>query len=373
MGHLIAQAHLLHGCCTVAAADHGGGIAFCHGLGHSQRACCQRGIFKHAHGAVPHNRFRGSHGVGKQLHAFGADIAAFHIGGDSGHRHDLGFNGGIDGVRESGHAGGIHRQQQLYALGLGLFQHFAAIVQLAVIAQALANLVALCLYKGIGHAAANDQRVDLFQQVGDHIQLVGNLGAAQNSGEGANRIVYGIAQIADLFFHQVAHSGVLNILGHTHGGAVGAVAAAEGIVHISIGQAGQILAESIQVLGFLGAETGVLQQHNIAILHGSHCSLGVFAHHGIVIGKNHGLAQLCGQSLGHRGQTELCLGAVFGLAEMAAQNHLCTVIQQLLNGGQSGIDAVFVGDLAVLHGNIEITANQNFFACVVGIIDRFFT
>ena len=38
VGHLVAQTHLLHSCCAVAAADDGGSIALSHSLGNSQGA-----------------------------------------------------------------------------------------------------------------------------------------------------------------------------------------------------------------------------------------------------------------------------------------------------------------------------------------------
>src|SRR5699024_11007141 len=126
--------------------------------------------------------------------------------------------------------------------------------------------------------AADDQSVHLLQQVGDDVQLVGDLGAAQDGGEGPDRIVDGVAQVADLLLHQVAHSGVLDVVGDAGGGAVCTVAAAEGVVHIGVGQAGQLLGEFGDVLGLLLAEAGVLQQDHVAVVHGGDSGLGVLAH-----------------------------------------------------------------------------------------------
>ena len=151
------------------------------------------------------------------------------------------------------------------------------------------------------------------------------------------------------------------------------MAAAEGVVHISVSQRSQLLAELRHILGLFLAETGVLQQNDIAVVHSSHSSLCVLAHNVVVVGKHNGLAQLCAQSHSNGSQAELSLGAVLGLAQMAAQDDLSAIVDQLLDGGQSRIDAVLVGDDAVLHGDVEITADKDLLAAVVLIVDRLFT
>ncbi len=151
------------------------------------------------------------------------------------------------------------------------------------------------------------------------------------------------------------------------------MAGAESVVHVGVGQAGQILAELGQVLGFFLAETGVLQQHHIAVVHGGNSGLGLGAHDLVVIGKLDGLAQLLAQAHGNGGQAELGLGAVLRLAQMAAQDDLGAVLDELLDGRQGRVDAVVVGDDAVLHGDVEIAANQYALAGVVLIVDGLFT
>ena len=373
MGHLVAQAHLLDSRSAVAAADDGGSVALSHSLGHSQGAGCQGRVLEHAHGAVPDHGLGSLDGLGKQLHGLGADVAALHVGGHLVDGVDSGLDRSVDGVGELLDADGVHRQQQLDAVGLGLLHHFLAVVDLGVIAQALADLIALRLDEGVGHAAADDQGVHLLQQVGDDVQLVGDLGAAQDGGEGTDRIVDGVAQVADLLLHQVAHGGVLDVVGDAGGGAVGAVAAAEGVVHVGVGQAGQLLREGGDVLGLLLAEAGVLQQDHVAVVHGGDSGLGLLAHHVVIVCKDDLLAQLCAQGLGDGGQAELGLGAVLGFAQMAAQDDLCAVVDQLLDGGHRRIDAVLIGDDAVLHGDVEVAADKDFLAAVILVVDGLLT
>ena len=101
------------------------------------------------------------------------------------------------------------------------------------------------------------------------------------------------------------------------------MAGAESVIHVSIGQAGQLLAESGLILGLFLAETGVLQQNNIAVAHGGNSSPGVLADNGVIVSNGDGLAQLLAQADSTRGQAELGLGAVLRLAQVAAQNDLC--------------------------------------------------
>ena len=151
------------------------------------------------------------------------------------------------------------------------------------------------------------------------------------------------------------------------------MAAAEGVVHISISQRSQLLAELGHVLGLFLAETGVLQQNDIAVVHSSHSSLCVLAHNVVIVSKHNGLAQLCAQSHSNGCQAELCLGAILGFAQVAAQDDLCAIVDQLLDGGQSRVDAVLVGDDTIFHRNVEIAADKHFLAAVILIVDRLLT
>ena len=63
---------------------------------------------------------------------------------------------------------------------LCFLQELARQVELVFLDQRFADRLALGLEKGIGHAAANDQGVDLIQQIADHANLVADLGAAQD-------------------------------------------------------------------------------------------------------------------------------------------------------------------------------------------------
>ena len=60
------------------------------------------------------------------------------------------------------------------------------------------------------------------------------------------------------------------------------------------------------------------------------------------------------------------------LAHMGAKYDLCAVLHQIFDGGKRAHDAVFVGDLAVLHRNVKIAPYENFFAFYFNVGNRLF-
>ena len=150
------------------------------------------------------------------------------------------------------------------------------------------------------------------------------------------------------------------------------MAGAERIIHIAIRQRGQLLGEILDVLGLFLAEAGVLEQHHVAVLHRGDGGLRVLADNGIVIREHDRLAQILAQARRHRREGELRLRAVLRLAEMAAQDDPAAVRDQLLDRRQRGHDALVVGDLAILHRNIEIAAHKHFFAGDLNVVNGLF-
>ena len=126
---------------------------------------------------------------------------------------------------------------------------------------------------------------------------------------------------------------------------------AKRVVYIDIAQRRQLLAELFSVLGFLLAETGILQQNYIAGLHRGNRSLGILAYYCIVVRKYNLLAQMLRQALCNRRQRKLCFRTILGLAQMRAKDYLASVRDQLLDRGQcerfdsSVITPSFIGTL----------------------------
>ena len=51
-----------------------------------------------------------------------------------------------------------------------------------------------------------------------------------------------------------------------------------------------------------------------------------------------------------------------GFAHVGGKDNLCALIHEVLDGGESTNDSLIGGDNAILHGNVEIAANENFLA-----------
>ena len=387
MGDLVGKAHLLHGCRAVAAAHDGDGAAVGQSLGHGTGALGKGVELKHAHGAVPHHGAGAANGVAENLGGFGADVQALHVVGDGVGGHHVGL--GLGGELAGGH--GVGGQQELHAVALGLVDHLQGVVQLVVLAQAVADGAALGLGEGVGHAAADDDGVGLLQQVVDDADLIADLGAAQDGHEGALGIVQRAAHDLQLTGHQqTADGGQVGC--HTGGGGVSAVDGAEGVGHKQLRHVGQLLRQLGVVLGLALFKTGVLQQHDLAGLQRGGLGLGVGAHG--VGGKDDLTAQQLAQTLGNGGQGQLLQGLLpvltghvglallgllldeglkggGGLAQVRAGDDGSALIQQIADGGQGGHDALIAGDGAglLVLGHVEVAAQQNLLAGHIHVHD----
>ena len=102
----------------------------------------------------------------------------------------------------------VDGQQQLDALGLGLVERGLGDIDLVGFDQRLAGGLAQRVEEGVGHAAADQQRVGLVEQVVDDVDLAGDLGAADDGDEGPVRLGEHLAEEVELLLHQQAGGGL---------------------------------------------------------------------------------------------------------------------------------------------------------------------
>src|SRR5580765_5217562 len=57
-------------------------------------------------------------------------------------------------------------------------------------------------------------------------------------------------------------------------------------------------------------------------------------------------------------EAKLGVGLAVGAAEVAGDDYFAVVVEQILNGRLSGLDAVSIGNLPVVHGHIPIEAGK---------------
>ncbi len=113
----------------------------------------------------------------------------------------------------------------------------------------------------MGHAAADDNCVDLVDHVVDHVDFVRDLGSAQDGHEGALGGLESIADEFDFLFNEVTgYRG--QEFGDPFVGGMTPVGAAEGVVYGKVRQLCQLLGEDGVVFLFLGVEAEIFQQED---------------------------------------------------------------------------------------------------------------
>ena len=128
----------------------------------------------------------------EELLGFRTDVQTHLVGrnGIGGHdfRSDV-----LIGFREDRVDDDIGRQHEFDAVLLGALHVALDGFDLVLFQQGGADLVALGLEEGVRHATADDQTVGLVQQVVDHAEFVGDLGAAEHDGQRTLRVHGGAA------------------------------------------------------------------------------------------------------------------------------------------------------------------------------------
>ena len=157
----------------------------------------------------------------------------------------------------------VDREHDPDAVGLGGREDPPRVVDPVRLGQALADRLALGEQERVGHPAAEDEHVDLGEQVVDDLDLVRHLGPAEDRGERARRRLHEHGQHLEFALHQEA--GVTrDELRHADRGGVGSMGGPEGVVDVDVRVGGQRGGELGVVLFLGGVEAQVLQQEQFA-------------------------------------------------------------------------------------------------------------
>ena len=259
MGHLVAEPQLVDGCSGVTAADDGNGIGVCQCLRNGKGAFCGGRVLEDAHGTVPDDRSGFGDFFCEDLGGLRTDVEAHAVGRDGVGVNDIDIDGSVDRIGEGLRDDGVERKDDLHVVLRGLQEHLTAVFELRVVDQRLADLAALGLDEGVGHAAADDEGIGFGQKVLDDVELVRDLGAAEDGDEGSLRVFDRIAEIFDLFGNEIAGNGFIHIVDYADGGAVGAMGRAERVVDEHVCERTEFLGERGFVLGLFRSVTGVLK------------------------------------------------------------------------------------------------------------------
>jgi len=319
-----------------------------------------------AHGPVPDDRLRVAQGLREQGDRGRPDVEPHPLRVDLLHGDDLGLGLGVPVLGDDAVDGQVDLHAQLFRR----LQDLPGLVDELGLHDGLADLDALRLEEGEGHAAADDDLVDPVDQVGQGLELARHLRAPDDGDQGTRGLLEGLVEVGQLFLHQEACPAGLYEPGDPHVGGVAAVGVAEGVVDVHIGEACQFPGELLVVLLFPGIEPEVLQHDDVAGLHRVDGLLHLGAHD--VLRQGHVLAEQAREALRHRSQAHLVDDLSLRPAEVGGDDHFRVFVEGVIDGGQDGPDARVVGDVLVgVEGNVEIEPKQHPLPLQIHLIDIF--
>ncbi len=331
------------------------------GLGDRLGARGVVGVLEDAHRAVPEDGGRVGELRGVQGTGLGTDVEAHLVGGDGVRGDGGGVGRGLRlQVGERGRGHDVDRDDQLDAVLLGALDVLGDGGQLVVLDQGGADLVALGLEEGEGHAAADEDAVGLAEQLVDDGELVGDLGAAERHHVGPLDVLGELLQDADLGGDEVA--GVVRQPGRevVHGGVL-AVHGTETVAYVDVRQGGELVGElaALGVVpgGLARVEAQVLDDRDLAGFEAADRVVGGGADG--VLGERDRRAEEFGEALGRLEEGEGRVRGALGAAQVRGHDHLGARLDEGLDGGQHGADAAVVGDEAVGQRDVEVGADED--------------
>ena len=146
-----------------------------------------------------------------------------------------------------------------------------------------------------------------------------------------------------------------------------AVGGAKRIVDIDLGQRSERLSQVGVVLCLAGFKADVFKHQQFAGLERGGFCFGVLADN--ILGHDHRLAEQLAQTDCDRRERKLRLEFSLRAAQMRTEDHSRAMLQKIFDGRQRRDNALVGGDGAVLERDVEITADEYFFAGDVDIFD----
>ena len=284
----------------------------------------------------------------------------------------------------------IGREYQLHAALLGFLHDFECRGEHLRLAERVTDFAALRRCEGVGHTAADDDRIDLFHQVFEDRDLGRNFRPADDRRERAPGIQHQTIDRLQFVLHHVAeHLVVGEFIGDQGCRGVCAVRGAESVVDVAVGIRSQpldelflrgfdrffcsglllfrsIFGKSAGLALLLGVETQVFEQHHLAGLEVSSCFGRFFSH--AVAGENHGFAQQLfdrGYDLSER---IFHIVVLLGPSQMRHQDYRAARVEYLADRGDRRPDAVRYLAL-VVEGDVEVHADNRPLAFEIVRID----
>ncbi len=158
----------------------------------------------------------------------------------------------------------VHREDDLDALALGVGEDASGLLDHVVLGEALADGLALGQEERVRHAAAEDEDVDLREELVEDLELARDLRPADDRRKRPLGVLHELREHLDLALHQEPGIGRQELSDANRAG-VGPMGRPERVVHVELGIVGQLSGELRVVLLLLGVEPEVLEEERLAV------------------------------------------------------------------------------------------------------------
>ena len=249
------------------------------------------------------------------------------------------------------------RQHDLATCRVGVRQDRARRIGHPDLAQRGADIGSERVKEGVGHRAADRERIDPVEQVAEEIELGGDLGAADDRGEGPRRRFQSARQRFQFGLHRPPRGGGQK-MSQPFRRSVRAVRGGKGVVDVDFPERGERPRESGIVRFLAGVETQVLEQQDLARAKPLSRSFGDGAD--AVLGERDlAAAERPAQGPDEGAQGQVVQALALRSAEMGKDNRRSALVADLPDGGREAVEPGRVGDGPLFHRNVEIGAQQH--------------
>ena len=219
----------------------------------------------------------------------------------------------------------------------------------------------------VGHAAADDENVDLVHEIAEQLELGRHFGAANDRRDGALRIAERSLKRIELLLHRPPRMRG-QLASEPFRRRMRAMSGGKGVVDIDVAELGELVDMGRIVLLLALVEPSVLEQKHVAILHFGDRVVGRLAD---AVGRE-GDRPL--DDVGDRGGDGLqrigLVRAALRPAEMREQNDLAALVRDLCDGRCNALDARRIGHAAVFGRYVEVDPQEHALSGEVGVIER---
>ncbi len=220
--------------------------------------------------------------------------------------------------------------------------------------------------EGVGHAAADDEHVDLVDEIAEELELGRHLGAADDRGDGALGTAKRGLQRLELLLHRPSRMRG-QLVGQPMRRRMRAVGGGEGVIDVDVAELGERVDMGRIVLLLALVKAGVFEQEHVAIVHFGDRVFRCLAD--AIRAESDGTLDDVGDRRGDGLQRIGFVRPPLGSAEMREQNDLAALVSDLRDGRCNALDARRIGHAAVLRRDIEIDAQQHALADQVGVVE----